>query len=374
VTTSLAPYAVQQFTDNNGNLLSGGKLFTYIAGTTTKQTTYTDSTGGTPNTNPIILNSRGECTIWLTQNQAYKFTLSPSTDTDPPTNAFWTADNLQPGLGVIASGGLLGNSSGSSTVPTPQTIGANLLLSSGVLSGIPRSYLAGMMLSNDPTTPNSVLDISAGYCTDSLNVVPILLGPFTKQLLGPWIAGSGNKGLGVGLTLVINTWYHVYAIINGGVPDIYFDVSTVAAQAPAGTTAFRRIGAIKTDVSGHILAFTQIGDDFIWATETIDANLTATFSSTPTLFQLSVPLGISTKARMRVFSNNTVAWSTTLYTPFTSTSQGAPLLTGNNTSAAGYAELYTNTNSQIYGVHNASQLGNLEISTTGWVDQRGRTV
>ena len=45
--------------------LAGGKVFTYEAGTTTKATTYTDHTGLTPNTNPIILDSEGECDIWL---------------------------------------------------------------------------------------------------------------------------------------------------------------------------------------------------------------------------------------------------------------------------------------------------------------------
>jgi len=220
--------------------------------------------------------------------------------------------------------------------------------------------------------PNAIIDISAGYCTDSLNTTPIPLGAFTKQLLGPWVGGSGNRGIGVGLTVVINTWYHVFAIVNGGISDIYFDTSTTALNAPAGTTAFRRIGAIKTDGSGHILAFTQNGDDFIWATETIDQNLTGTFTSTPTLFALSVPLGINAKARLRVYSNNSVAWTTTLYTPLTTTTQGAPLLTGNNTSAACAVDLITNTSSQIYGYHTASGLGNLEITTTGWIDTRGR--
>lgn len=93
-TVALSPLAVQHFVDNNGNALVGGKLFTYAAGTTTKLATYTDSTGGTPNTNPVILNSRGECGVWLPPEQAYKFVLSPSTDTDPPTNPIWTVDGI----------------------------------------------------------------------------------------------------------------------------------------------------------------------------------------------------------------------------------------------------------------------------------------
>jgi hypothetical protein len=57
-----------QFFDNNGNPLVGGKLYTYAAGTTTPQVTYTSATGVTPNSNPIILNGGGRvpAEIWLT--------------------------------------------------------------------------------------------------------------------------------------------------------------------------------------------------------------------------------------------------------------------------------------------------------------------
>lgn len=375
MTTAIAPVPVQQFFDSNGNELTGGQLFTYVAGTMTPQTTYTDSTGSTPNTNPIILNSRGECAIWLTPGVAYKFILSPSTDTNPPTNAFWTADNIQPGIGVIASGGLLGNSSGVTGTPTTQTIGTNLSLSGGVLNGDVRGYISGLTLSNDATSPNSVVDISAGNCTDSLNVTAIALPAFTKQLLGPWVAGTGNLGLGVGLTVVINTWYYLFAIINGGIADVYFDTSPTAQFAPAGTTAFRRIGAIKTDTSGHIFSFVQIGDDFIWGTEKVDQNLTGSFTATPTLFALSTPLGITTKARLRVLSSNTAAWDTTMYTPFTTTAAGAPLLAGvNATGAACAVDLFTNTASQVEGYHTSATYGNLTLTTTGWIDSRGRFV
>ena len=72
-----------QFFDNNGNPLSGGKLYTYAASTTTPQVTYTNSSGATANSNPIILNSGGRvpAEIWLTDGLAYKFVLYTSTDT-----------------------------------------------------------------------------------------------------------------------------------------------------------------------------------------------------------------------------------------------------------------------------------------------------
>jgi hypothetical protein len=73
-----------QFFTNSGVPLTGGKLYTYAAGTTTPQETYTTSAGSTAWTNPIILDSAGRISgggeVWLTQNVVYKFLLKDSND------------------------------------------------------------------------------------------------------------------------------------------------------------------------------------------------------------------------------------------------------------------------------------------------------
>jgi hypothetical protein len=84
--------AGQQFFDNNGNPLSGGKLYSYAAGTTTPQTTYTSVSGTTAHTNPIVLDSAGRVAtgeIWVTAGQNYKFVLKTSAEV---TIATW--DNI----------------------------------------------------------------------------------------------------------------------------------------------------------------------------------------------------------------------------------------------------------------------------------------
>lgn len=53
------------FTDNNGAPLAGGLVYTYAAGTNTPQASYTDSSGVTPNANPVVLDSAGRAAIWL---------------------------------------------------------------------------------------------------------------------------------------------------------------------------------------------------------------------------------------------------------------------------------------------------------------------
>jgi hypothetical protein len=72
-----------QFFDNNGNPLSGGKLYSYSAGTTTPAATYTSSLGVTAHTNPIVLDAGGRVPggeIWLTDGVIYKFVLQTSTN------------------------------------------------------------------------------------------------------------------------------------------------------------------------------------------------------------------------------------------------------------------------------------------------------
>ena len=88
-TTQLLPLAVQSFTTTAGLPLIGGLLYAYAAGTSTPQATYIDQTGVTPNVNPVVLNVRGEASVWLTKGQAYKFVLQ-----DAAANVLWTADNI----------------------------------------------------------------------------------------------------------------------------------------------------------------------------------------------------------------------------------------------------------------------------------------
>jgi hypothetical protein len=73
-----------QFFDNDGNVLSGGKIFTYLAGTSTLSATYTTSAGSIAHTNPIILDSSGRVPggqVWLTDGIQYKFVIKNSSDT-----------------------------------------------------------------------------------------------------------------------------------------------------------------------------------------------------------------------------------------------------------------------------------------------------
>jgi hypothetical protein len=98
VPVSLAPVPRQQFSDVNGNPLPGGLIFTYAAGTSTPLATYTDSSGTSQNSNPVVLDSGGFATLWLSA-APYKICLQNALGVQQ-----WCVDNVtQPGLALLST-------------------------------------------------------------------------------------------------------------------------------------------------------------------------------------------------------------------------------------------------------------------------------
>ena len=94
---------VMQFFNDDGSPMVGGHLNTYKAGTSIPVTTYADESG-TLNPISIPLDSRGECSVYLTSGVKYKFVLK-----DKDGVVKWTADNYD----VSGGGG------GGGVVPVP---------------------------------------------------------------------------------------------------------------------------------------------------------------------------------------------------------------------------------------------------------------
>jgi hypothetical protein len=97
-----------QFFTNTGAVLTGGKLYTYAAGTTTPQATYTTSSGNVARTNPVVLDAAGRVPdggeIWISP-VSYKFVLKDSNDV-----LIATYDNIF-GSGAFAVTNYTGNGS-----------------------------------------------------------------------------------------------------------------------------------------------------------------------------------------------------------------------------------------------------------------------
>lgn len=87
MTLSLLQEPVQSYEDSNGKPLNGGKLYTYSAGTLTPKATYQDAAGSTANANPVILNERGEATVYGSGN--YRMILQNSAGA-----TIWDRDNV----------------------------------------------------------------------------------------------------------------------------------------------------------------------------------------------------------------------------------------------------------------------------------------
>jgi len=235
-----------------------------------------------------------------------------------------------------------------------------------------RSYLAGLGLANNTTTPNTKLDVAAGVCADSTNAQMLSVTASTIDC-----GTAGANGLDAG-SLANNTWYHVFAIgRTDGTTALLASTSLGSPTLPGSYTLKRRIGSFLTDSSAHILAFAQRGDEFLWKAPPIDQNAVS-LGTTSTLYALSVPPGIQTNAifvgSAIVSGNASVLFQSPDQNTLAVTTQGAGsdliVVTGTGNGAGGYFSIRTNTARQIRAV--ASTTVTLTIFTHGWIDRRGR--
>lgn len=84
---SVLPNGKQSFETSTGAPLVGGRLYTYAAGTNTLKATFADAAETAPNTNPVILDARGEATVFW--SGSYKAVLRDSLDV-----VIWTVDGI----------------------------------------------------------------------------------------------------------------------------------------------------------------------------------------------------------------------------------------------------------------------------------------
>lgn len=243
-----------------------------------------------------------------------------------------------------------------------------------------RGYIGGLGLSNDIGTPNTVIDIAAGSAiSDDGTTAMTALTAVTKNVNAAWASGTGNGCLDSGVSLAINTWYHIYEIERTDTTQVDFLCSTNAAtpSLPTPYNKQRRIGAVLTDGAAHLLAFKQNGDEFLWATPFTDLNTTV--GTGAVLFALTVPTQIKTNALLRVTAGGAAVGSLTLWNSPDEASTAANTPTGNFTTATAVSNsgfpmtlnIRTNTSQQIRVVGSAAGMSITGV-TFGWIDTRGR--
>jgi hypothetical protein len=171
-----------QFFDALGNPLSGGKVFTYAAGTSTLQGTYTDASGAVFNTNPIILDAAGRAAIWV-KTGVYKIIVQDSNGVQQ-----WTADNVS-NTGQYIAGGLGGFASvdGSGRLPASQLT----LYTQGGTGAVSRSMAAKLQESV------SMEDFSGSDCGAQINAAYAAL-PAGGGFIGVHSSCSFSTGINFG--------------------------------------------------------------------------------------------------------------------------------------------------------------------------------
>lgn len=202
ISVNLAPIfnGWQGFTPG-GLPLNGGLIYTYLAGTTTPEATYTAPATGTQsqNANPIVLNTDGRppSEIWLIAGQAYKFVLNDAqnnliatydnligiNDIIIPSASEWTLTNLTPTFVSTTSFTLPGDQTGifhaKRRVRLQETAGTvyGVVTSSSVISSV---TTVNVTIDSGGTVDNGLSAVSYGIL-DSIN-------PSIPQII---TAGSG---------------------------------------------------------------------------------------------------------------------------------------------------------------------------------------
>lgn len=136
----------------------GAQLFTYAAGTTTPQATFTNQGGGSANTNPVICDSSGKANVWLSA-LSYRMILK-----DFLGVTIWDEDNI---TGDSAASTALASDLANATDATKGAglvgVGQALSYAAGTVGallrnvGAPRAMASFGVLHNDGTTDDSAV-------------------------------------------------------------------------------------------------------------------------------------------------------------------------------------------------------------------------
>lgn len=200
----LMPFPRQQFFNTNGVVLAGGSIYTYAAGTTTPQASYTDGTGSVAQPNPIVLDSAGSASIWLS-SQMYKIVAfdangvqqwsidNVSAVSQPElqgTNTFTSltvSGNLTVGGNVVVSGSI---TAASATITGALSTGGTATLAAASITG--NETVGGTLAVTGAATFSGGETVTGGLSADSITVGGVALSTFVTNLIPALTALSGT--------------------------------------------------------------------------------------------------------------------------------------------------------------------------------------
>jgi hypothetical protein len=257
--------------------LSGGQIFTYLAGTSTPSPTYTTSVGNVANANPIVLNADGRPPqeIWLTSTVSYKLVLQDSLgnqlgtydnitgidNSTPAALSEWVVTGLAPAYVNATTFTLAGDQTATFQIGRR----VQYQLGSGLNTGSITNSVFGAVTTVTVVTDSIPLDVTlsavnVGFLTATKPSVPT---NFKSPISGPSIAISGAAT--IGSTAVIS------GLVTGSVG---MNVGNIA-QASATTLDWYQEGSTTMSIAGsttagtatyggRIMRWTRIGQLFVF--------------------------------------------------------------------------------------------------------------
>lgn len=389
-----APYSY--FTDNNGEPLSGGKIYTYTAGgTSTPKDTYTDASGSTPASNPVILDSEGRAAIWL--DGTYYISVKTSADvlirntdnvaatggsatTSFTDSTFFITDDGDATKKIAFQASSI--SPGTTRTVTVPDKNGTMAMTSDITTNVIYSHISGFLPTAQTFTSSTIssLTITAGQATDSTNASMLAGTSFS------WNITNGNAGNGYqgGTTLPNSSTIHFYVIATASDTSwtSSFASLSLTPTLPGSFTKYRRIFSLKTNGSGVPIAYTAVeylgGSTLNWlATQTQDVSV-VNLSTSRTLYTLNVPGGVKVQPLIRASSTSgayviLTSPDETDVAPATSYTAAPQFDLQNTVSVANTLVpktiLTTNTSAQI-GARASAGSTSLDITTAGWIDFR----
>ncbi len=251
---------------------------------------------------------------------------------------------------------------------------------------VPRSHIAGLTMSTAGSS--TTMTVAAGQAAGSANTVLIDLPSAIAKTTSAWAVGAANGGLDTG-SIANNTWYHFHLIqrADTGVVDVLISLSATAPTLPTSYTDFRRIGSGRTNGSAQWVLFSQVGDEFLWASPVIDVDAVNPGAAAVTR-TVTTPTGVVTSALLTVGINGSTTGANAAYFSSLSVTDQAsqsaitaalalPATIGTNGVASAWnftpATIRTNTAAQIRSrIATSGATDRIGIVTLGWVDQRGK--
>ena len=254
---SLSPvYNIPQFEDQNGKPLSGGKIFTYLAGSTSSNaTTYTDASGTTPNANPMILDSSGRPpnAFWLDVNMYYKFVLTAADG----TTVLNTIDSIT-GIGLFSVptvgtpiedpfGSIIGYTTNG--IPNYGQLGQYSIIEGDVS----QQYIGWLSIAsaNGMQMPlYDPLNVLLGYCFPAAPAYVQLKVPVLGAFTVPALNAGQSETITPPTSTSSGTW--IYTTSDPLVASISGDIITAVSGGTVTITAFQQ--AISTYTSAETTA------------------------------------------------------------------------------------------------------------------------